>query len=300
MALVSLVSRQQAATNRVTDLIRVALAEERKKQPLLADEWIRVSSIGGLCPREEVLCYKNDVVRSDTVDGDAGLNFEMGNAIHWLFQNRAIGKTGYLIGSWRCTYCGEVYGSRDTKMVPRPSSCIRCGALAGEAPRSMGRPDPDAMGNAFLYVEEWLGNEEFKIGGSPDGQMVFCDPNDYAIDDLTLLEFKSCNDRNFVKYKEYPDFVHVIQTQVYMWLTGIRKAKILYLNKNFSPAAHNPIHEHDLDYDHECIERIQAAITDIRTGISTGQLPERSVCATPDCSRAIGCKVSTLCFSNNV
>lgn len=297
MALVTLVSRQQAETNRVTDLIRDALAENRIKHPLMEDEWIRVSSIGNMCPREEAICSKNNIIREDKVDGDAGLNFEFGNAIHWLFQNRAIARTGYIVGSWRCTYCGEIYGSRDSKMVPRPESCIRCGAVAGDRPRVLGRPIDDVMPHAFIYIEEWLGNEEFKIGGSPDGQMVFCDPNNYTNDDLTLLEFKSSNENNFGKYKDCPDFGHVIQTQVYMWLTGLRKAKIIYFNKNFSPYKHNPIHEHDLEYDEECIDRVKEAVSSLRIGAAGGPLPERNVCSTPDCSRAIKCKARDICFA---
>lgn len=297
MALASLVRDRKAEKNSLVGLISDALKESRDKTPMAEEDWVRVSSIGSMCPREEVLCSNNNIVREDSFDGYVGLNFELGNAVHWLFQNRAIAATGKIIGSWRCTYCGEVYGSRATRMVPRPDRCIRCGAIAEDVPRANGKPDLTASGNAFLYVEEWLGNHEFRIGGSPDGQMVFGDPLNYAEEDLILLEFKSASDNNFAKYRNTPDFLHVIQTQVYLWLTGYKKAKILYFNKNFSPSSKNPIHEHNIEFDPGTIEQVQEAIRLVRGGIDSGVVPERKVCASRDCSRAFRCKVRDLCFA---
>jgi hypothetical protein len=287
--------RKEGVGGSVVELINSALREDRRKHPLREDDWIRASSIGGMCPREEVLCAKHGVVREDVVEGPAGLNFEMGNAVHWLFQNRALAPTGKIIGSWRCTYCGEVYGSRATKLVPRPDLCVRCGAIADDPPRSGGRPNLDVSGQAFLYVEEWIGNEEFKIGGSPDGQMVFGDTSSYRIEDITLLEFKSTNERNYVKYKDAPDFMHVIQAQIYLWLTGYKRAKIIYLNKNGRGT--DGISEHDIDFDPEVIEKVKSAIREIRDGIASGQAPPRVICATSTCPRAMACQVRHLCFA---
>jgi hypothetical protein len=287
------VRRKKEVTGSVTDLIYSALKEKRSKAPLSVGDWIRVSSIGGICPREEVLCSIHDVHRNDVIVGSTGLIFEFGNAVHWLFQNRAIASTGKIIGSWRCTYCGEVYGSRATRMVARPDFC-KCGAIAGEAPRSKGMPVLEVKAQAFLYVEEFVGNEEYKIGGRPDGQMTFGDPNNYVYDDLTLLEFKSCNESNFKKYKEAPDFMHVIQAQIYMWLTKLSKGKIIYLNKN--GYGDELLKEHDIDVDKEVIDNILSAVTEIREGLLTGTIPERSVCGTPDCNRAFKCPVRKQCF----
>lgn len=287
MAFVEVFRRGTEGGDRVTDLIHRALAENRKSGPMLHEDWIRVSSIGSMCPREEVLCSKNNVIRERSFDGDAGLNFGLGNAIHWLFQNRALAPTGRLIGSWRCTWCGETYGSQATQLVPRPDRCIRCGAIAGEAPRSGGRPSVEIHPLAFLYVEEFVGNEEYRIGGHPDGFMS-------SSEEPILLEFKSANDRNFFKYKDTPDFVHVIQSQIYLWLTGLKRAKIIYLNKNGSKD--NFLREHDLLYDAEVVERVQAAVRSVRDGIGGGLVPARTVCADPSCQRAIGCKVRDICF----
>jgi hypothetical protein len=248
-----------------------------------------------VCPREEVLCSIHSVIRKDIVDGDGGVNFEQGHAVHWMFQSKILAKAGVMIGSWRCTYCGTQYGARKQGYIPRPHRCVRCGATAEEAGRSNGRPDESINGNAFVYVEEWVGNYEHKIGGSPDGYMIQEYRSDYEMTDLTLLEFKSCNELNFNKYKEAPDFVHIIQAQLYMWLTGCRKAKAIYFNKN--GVGTKGIAEHDFDYDPECIERVTDAVKEIRTGILNNEVPPRVVCMTSDCPRAMRCHVQDKCFS---
>jgi hypothetical protein len=80
-----------------------------------------------------------------------------------------------------------------------------------------------------------------------------------------------------------------------MWLTGFRRAKIIYVNKaKFGMEA---IKQHDVKYDPETVGKIQDAIKQIRTGISGGAIPGRRACETDTCSRARGCKVSKTCFT---
>lgn len=286
MALVTVIRRQAETDVKLLDLIHKTLSEQRVKHPYREDDWIRISSIGSLCPREEVLVAKHHLLREETISGDQGINFALGHAVHWLMQNRAVGMTGALVGCWRCTWCGDIYGGKAKGLVPMPQSCIRCGAIAGDAPRVNGRPD-SSRPNAFLYVEEFVGNEEYRIGGHPDGYLA-------TDTDVRLLEFKSANDNNFRKYKESPDFVHVIQAQCYMWLTGLQKAKIVYFNKN--GGKDNWIREHDLNYDPEVTERVQQAVKEIRAGIAGGPAPARTICMDYNCSRAIGCKARDYCF----
>ncbi len=180
-------------------------------------------------------------------------------------------------------------------MVPRPEFCIRCGSIAGDAPRYNGRPDLSVNANAFLYVEEWCGDIEHKVGGEPDGQYLEGDyREDYTNEDLVLLELKSANDRNYAELKKSPDFTHVIQAHTYMWLAGYRRAKIIYINKNgYGPEA---MHEHDIAYDEETIVRVQDALREVRAALGEGDLPERNVCAVRKCPRAKRCKAADVCF----
>jgi hypothetical protein len=251
-----------------------------------------------MCPREEILCSRHNIVREEGIDGLVGIVFAMGHAVHWMLQTRILPASCTFIGQWRCTYCGETYGSRATRMVPRPKSCIRCGAIAGEAPRSLGRPDLSVNSEAFLYVEEWAGDVDHKVGGEPDGQYLEGEyREDYTDDDLVLLELKSANDRNFAELKKSPEFTHVIQAHTYMWLTGYKRAKIIYINKNgYGPTA---LAEHDISYDEETIVRVQDALKDIRAGLAGGELPERTVCAIRSCPRAKRCRAADACFGGD-
>lgn len=296
MALHTLVKRSAKNSQNVADLIRDAVTHGRRNTPPMVDgDWMRVSSIGGMCPREEVLCSRHQVVREDNITSDLGMVFEIGHAIHWLMQNRVFGCTGRLIGRWRCTWCGETYGSFEEGLALRPESCLRCGAIAGDKPRVNGRPDASTRAEAFFYVEQWVGNNKYRLGGHPDGFLVDGDPRNYADDDVVLLEFKSASQRNFFAYKKSPDFMHVIQCQTYMWLTGYRRAKVIYIDK--STYGMKAIAQHDLDYDSELVERVKEAIVDVHEGIAGGRIPPRSVCANDSCQRAKGCVVSGQCFA---
>lgn len=295
MALGSLVQRS-AIDFHLIEAIERALTTSRESPPMEGDDWVRVSSMGAVCPREEVICSLYNIHRKERLEGKVIMNFGLGDAVHWLLQNRAFPAACHIVGMWRCTWCGETYGSRATQMVVRPDRCVRCGAIAGEAPRKAGRPNLDVRGDAFLYMEEWVGNGEFKIGGSPDGQMVLGDPENFTNDDITLLEIKSTNDNNYKKYKVAPDLMHIVQAQVYLWLTGYKKAKIVYMNKNGMGT--DGMKEHDLDYDEEMIEQVKSIITGVRSGIIERIVPERTLCAHNNCDRAKRCQAAEMCFSN--
>lgn len=263
--------------------------------PLSSGEWLRVSSFGGICSREEVLCSILNVHRNESVNPDLGTTFEIGHAAHWVMQNRVLAKTNRFIGRWRCTWCGESYGSIEEGMVPRPEECIRCGAYAGDEPRVFGKPDKTVKANSFIYVEQWVGDSHYRIGGHPDGFMVDGDPESYSSKDLIVMEFKTASSGNFYKYKKAPDLVHVVQCQLYMWLTGARKSKIVYIDKGTFGIG--SIADHDVLYDEEVVERSKNTIDEIRQGILHEKLPQRVVCATRDCNRAMACRVADECFS---
>lgn len=295
VSFITAIKRRSERDLKLTEAIKTFFKEERTVLPLEHDSWMRISSAGTLCPREEVICSLYNKERTEIIDGDSGMNFEHGHAVHWMFQNRVLPKTGTIIGAWRCTYCGTQYGSRQERLVPRPERCQRCGAVAGERPRYDGRPDTQVNDNAFIFVEEWVGNHKHRIGGSPDGQLIAHYTPNYTPADLTLLEIKSCNDISFNKYVKAPDFVHVVQTQLYMWLCDYPKAKMLYFNKNERGTL--GLAEHDVEYDPEFLERILGEIQQTRDGIKNGVLPERVVCSEAKCSRAVRCQVSNICFA---
>jgi hypothetical protein len=277
-------------------LIETAVRQNiEETEPMRPEDWLRISSIGGICPREEVLRSRLSVPKRAGIDPNLGLTFEFGHDVHWAMQNRVMAATNRIVGSWRCTWCGETYGSLKEGLLPRPAKCIRCGGVAGEAERVNNRPVPTSRAEAFVFVEEWLGNAEYMVGGSPDGYFVDGDPLNFTNDDVVVLEFKSASEANFVKFVKAPDFMHVIQCQCYMWLTGFRRAKILYINKG--KFGMDGIVEHDIAYDQETISMVKSAIMQIRAGLAGGSIPVREACDSEKCPRANSCDVSKQCFS---
>jgi len=293
VALEDLIRRHKKTPSLVEAIERGLRREAREERPMRSSDWLRVSSVGSLCSREEVLRSKFEVVKREGISPDLGLVFEVGHALHWVMQNRVMTAADRIVGTWRCTWCGETYGSMED-LQPRPDECLRCGAIPGEVPRLQNKPNYDIRANAFLYVEQWIGDHDVRIGGHPDGFYVDGDPHNFAKSDVVILEFKSASARTFFKYKEVPDFVHVIQVQCYMWLTGYSRAKILYIDKGqFGMAG---LAEHDIEYDKSIVDRILGEIEQLRAGLRTLEAPPRVACSKLDCERARMCNVSKQCF----
>lgn len=291
--------RKQKKTSSAKELIEIAMRQAiEESPPMNADDWFRISTIGAICPREEVLRHRFGVVKSSGIDPNLGLTFEFGHDIHFMMQNKVMPATGKIIGSWRCTWCGETYGSMAEGLVPRPEICIRCGGEAGEARRRNNKPIHTMRGESFVFVEEWLGNAEYMIGGSPDGYYVDGELDRYTKEDVVVLEFKSASENSFAKYVKAPDFMHVIQCQCYMWLTGFKRAKILYINKGIFGL--DGLVEHDIKYDQDTVSVVQKALKEIRDGLNGGPVPPRELCDSPGCPRANSCVVSKQCFSGVV
>lgn len=250
---------------------------------MTADDWIRTSSIATLCAREEVLCSLEGLVRENQVPADLSLIFAHGTALHHIVQNDLLPKTKTLVGTWRCTHCGKVYGQSDwdykrisdnpEALVFRPEGC-GCGA------------------NEFVYVELMLRDFQYRIQGHPDGFLRFSD-----MPGLGVLEVKSISPKGAWEVRGCPKMDHVIQTQIYMHLTGCRWAKILYWDKGGSGVS--ALVEHTIDYDEDTVEKVLALITSIRDGIRLSKLPDR-ICAAIDCPRASECPVAEACFARDV
>lgn len=258
-------------------VIRLHLAESRVVPALNDKSVLRVSSLASMCPREEVLAAKCEFVREDSVDADLGLIFAHGKALHHVLQNEVLANTGALVGIWRCVECAKQFGkleppiSTTQTLVPKPKMCDGCGC------------------KEFLYREQYFKNEEYRVGGHPDGFLVL-----QGMRGLGIVECKSISSRRAWEVKQTPDIGHVIQAQCYMWLTGLSWAKILYWEKGGQ--GFSALFEHSIERDEDAIDGVKAMIASIWKGIEAeGALPER-ICATKDCPRAGKCALKNICF----
>lgn len=277
------------ADGELKPLIKECLKGAFAGEPLKKGSWIRVSSLSTLCPREEVLRSKDNVVRDDPYDGDLGLIFEHGHALHWVLQNKVMPATGTFYGKWRCTNleCGFEVGGWDPNARPRksildsqvarPKVCASCGQ----------KLDSDNS----IYVEQHFKNFEYRIQGHPDGFLRIP-----GMEGTGVFEAKSINPKGAWEVRGCPKLDHVVQVQCYMWLTGCRWAKILYWDKGGMGLS--ALVEHTIEYDEALTDTIKEEIAAIWVGIEDGILPERT-CEIRSCARAKKCAVADVCFERD-
>lgn len=279
MALGSLVQAGTSSTS-LKKIIQSQLATVEQVAHLTEASWMRASAFPEVCPREEVLCQIHKIERKREISADLAIIFEHGKALHSQLQNSLLPALGVLLGHWSCLRCGAHYGRKtdgptgravvDSWAVARPESCLKC------------------EGSVFQYHECYFADEEFRIGGHPDGFLRIL-----GLPGLGILEAKSISQRGAWEIRNVPNLSHVIQAHIYMWLCELHWAKVLYWDKG----AHgvSALVEHTIERDEETIDRIKAVLRELWHGIKTGNLPER-VCATADAPRACSCVVAKPCF----
>lgn len=236
-----------------------------------------MSSFASLCPREEVLVGVENLTRKGEITADLALIFDHGHALHWALQNRVLPAAGVLRGQWRCHGCGARAGAPNGSggplewAVARPPLCPACGE------------------EAFTFEEYVLRDEEYRVQGHSDGFLEI-----EGLPGLGVFEGKSINPRGAWEVRDTPKLDHVIQTQMYMWLTGAQWGVIVYWDKAGSGMA--SLIEHMIDRDEETIDFIKLTIKSIWAGIDDGgPLPSR-ICETATCKRAEACSVTVQCF----
>lgn len=276
------------ADGELKPLIRQALHEARIKPPLTADGWLRVSSLAGLCAREEVLCSISGLTRNDPISGDLGIIFEHGHALHWDLQNRVLPKTQTILGRWQCINCGFAHGPKEEWVLPLPEDFLDQQALR---PTNCAQCKIEMDSSTCMYQEQWIKHPEFKVAGHPDAFLRIP-----GMEGTGVFEGKSINPRGAWEVRGCPKLDHVVQAQTYMWLTGCKWGKIVYWDK--AGRGLGALIEHTIEYDEDHIEAIQQLIVDIWEGIDAEILPDR-ICSSVDCKRANMCGVAEDCFARN-
>lgn len=275
-------------------LLRKSLEELRITPYLRADGssvadggLMRVSSLAGICAREEVLCSRLKRTRSEQIKGDLGLIFETGNGLHWGTQNRLLTKAQMILGRWLCASCGHVTGAQHEWELPlppefrevqlfRPGKCPSC--------------DTILTSDNCLYQEQEFVDWVKRIAGHPDGFLRVD-----GMPGLGLLEAKSINPRDGWRVRQTPKLDHVVQNQTYQWMTGCRWGLVLYWVKDGGGLS--SIIPHIIDYDDDHVEAIQNLIDDVWRGVEDpdSRLPER-ICPHDEVKRAELCSASVECF----
>lgn len=273
MVLATIVEEHLAQPDNLRSLILSSYCEQRQVPPLGPDSFLRASEFGSICPREEVIVSRKNLTRKRDRAANDMLQMLQGSGLHWAIQNILLPQVCDFLGVWRCISCGKTYG--DGTNVPhslrsRPLSCT-CGT------------------QEFLYREIVIKNEDFRISGHPDGFLIL-----EGYPGVGIIEIKTIGAGWEVK--QCPLMEHVIQIQIYLWLTNLEWGKILYWDKKVQ--GEDSIIEHHVVRDPDTIEELKEQARSIWTGLDASKrLPDR-VCANSQAPRAKKCSVTEPCFAN--
>jgi hypothetical protein len=233
------------------------LARCNPRYPLTADGHMRASSIVRICPREEALCARDNVIRHSNITAKQMRVFLFGRAFELMLRENL----DELYGNWQCPHCGFIVD----EMVRCPDKCEQCGLRDME------------------YREMFFLDKEAGIGGHCDGVFEWNG-------DLYLLELKTATSFFYKQFCEYPGESHYGQIQIYMHLAKIKKGLIWYFNKETADDCMWLV-----DYDPQTVATLIDKPTQLRQYFKDGTLPLR-ICPTLDCERAKRCEVGEACF----
>jgi len=263
-------------------LIRESYATVEEVSWLTVDSMVRGSKFPEICPREEVLISVNELVRKREISADLFLILEAGKALHYQLQNSILPRLGVLLGEWQCEGCGTKYGQKDEEALKVDQYAIKCPYQCEQCGSS------DFKFNEYSFV-----NKEYRITGHPDGFLAI-----QGIEGLGVLEAKSISERGGWEVRNVPRLDHAVQAHIYMWMTDLKWAKVLYWDK--AAVGESSLIEHTLERDEDTISEIKKTLMDLWEGIRTKKAPRYRICAGSDAPRAEKCAVGKECFSEEL
>ncbi len=172
------------------------------------DSYLRASGLYKVCARREaIFCARPSADVPTKTSVGLQLTFDIGKAIHHLYQNYYLGPMGRLWGDWFCARCDAVV-FRGTM----PGTCPRC----------------DVGRSALTYHEMRVIDHRLRYSGHPDGLLVDS-PTD--VKPRMVGEIKSVSTYQYKELRNGPQTEHVIQVHAYMRLLKLSDALLIYADK---------------------------------------------------------------------
>ena len=285
--------RNRKASHRLFEFSRERA--KREKLPMQPGDCFRASSLPYLCPREEVLAHRYDIIRVEFHNPSLEITWTIGDYFHEMYRNEYFGPMGEWAGAWECLRCGwdtdyaglsapPVPGESRGRVTPMPQLCDKCNApfIA-----------PDGV-QCYGKFKEWL-IQDFRIHlqGHPDGWSI------RSGSDRVLSDLKSHGLNGFASRKKIRDG-HDLQVWGYQYMCGDTETngEVWYLNKSpwGDPGAF--LREIVVPFDRKKFETsVVRPLGQIQDGLSGGPLADR-VCINDQCPRARECQLSDVCFDS--
>lgn len=138
-------------------------------------------------------------------------------------------------------------------------------SLKDEELRISGRSDA-IIWNYKLPIDEPPSAAITLYDPKDQNKVVYQGPGNYIL----IVELKSIRNKNFLKLKTKPIAKHVMQLQLYFYLTGIKSGMLYYEDKDTQDAK-----RYFVDYDEELVTQVVDDIRYIIDFVVRGELPER-------------------------
>jgi hypothetical protein len=280
--------QKSVVTTRLADCLIEGLGKsDREAVPPHSGMWFRSSGIPYLCPRLYALALRDEFLVNEPPDADLMWTFGVGTAFHTQFQEDYLQRLGDVFqGWWRDRDKGTVH--KGTTIHDHDETLSHLW---------IPKPTEEWQGTNHEYVELEFRNEEYRITGHCDGVLVWPDS------DPEILEIKTINTRGFDFVDPImggkPKVEHVAQAQAYMWLSGLTKARILYIKKDLSVGPRKVMCEHLIERDESIIDGIKSMLKECASVVDNGvdDLPARlPECRTKTSGKARWCAGKGPCF----
>jgi hypothetical protein len=247
-----------------------------------AGDLVRATDLNYLCPREEILARKYDVIRVRHLKPDLQITMDLGHMFHSLYRNKYFGPMGEWAGAWECESCGwdtdhsgdsspPVFGSLPGKICQMPASCPKCHR------------------ESIVFMEWEIADSKLCLSGHPDGWSW------KGTTKRTVIDLKSHTPNGFSSLRS-PMEGHDLQVMAYMHLCGDREGELWYLNKSPWGDALKFIRDIKVVFDvNDFNSRIRNPLEELQNGLSGGKVTNR-ICIASDFPRAKECQLADVCF----
>ena len=315
-----IVASIRAESRTETPCIEHVLSREdvRSYPPMTEHTLIGASRMGSLCPREESLASILDFTRTEAIEPDLRLVFDIGNAFHSALQNEVLTDRGFLIGRWACVVCGAPQqpvepgtfplrsGSADPRdyWTPQPQSCVNgCTRFDADMDNFESLPGhdgrvwvkqrkPSHSNPPMRFVETSMYEPNYGVIMRLDGGI------NRGSGAIGLLEAKSIDARQFGRTDE-PGIAYEDQVHTELWLADMPFAQLLYVSKWFERDIKKTLKEYTIRRSERRIDALKKRIDTTRHAVAKAKLVEDKVCATRSCTRAKRCLLRSRCWSKD-
>ncbi len=224
----------------------------------IASKRMHASMLADLCTRERVLVKQHDVHPTKVYPASLRVRFDLGTFAHDVVRNSYL--ADQLWGDWRC---------------------LACGWMAEGYRPSAEHGDHRCTSDVWRYIEREV---------ERDGVVGHLDAMEH--DRLLgpgVTEIKTMESARF-QHGALPLKEHTIVLQVYLWLTGFRWGRLLYVSTGIEKVS--PFKDYVFRYDLRTARRIAQIAAEESAG-------GKRACRTATDARALACPVRRPCWEGS-